>query len=193
MILRRCIPRWLAILCLGLGVSLVAACNGGAPALARTIEDKEKVALAATVAEFDTAMRNKMYDRIAATVPPKVVNSIAKKAGADPAQVRVMLADLMKKMMAAVKIESFSMDLPGTQFKELGNGLPYALIPTNTIISMGDKGRFAEKTFTLALLDGSKWYLVRTGDVAQLVVVREVYPEFTSVEFPQSSMEVLKQ
>jgi hypothetical protein len=188
------ISRRFALIGAALAVLVTSLCAGYAgQALARSLEDKEKTALASTVNEFNAAMQNKAYDRVAATVPPKVLASIAKKAGADPEEVRYMMVDLMKKMMGQVTLETFSMDLPAAQYKETPGGQPYALIPTNTIVSLGAKGRFSEKSFTLGLLDDGKWYLVRISDAAHLLTVRDVYPDFTSVEFPQGSMEVLKQ
>ena len=160
---------------------------------ARSLDDKEKTALSATIAEFDAAMRASNFNRVVATVPPKVVTAIASKANVDVEKLRVMMVDLMKNMLKSVKIESFSMDTKGMEYKETPTGTPYALVPTETVVAAGDQGRFKQKSQTLALIDEGKWYLVRMSDLQQLVVVREVYPEFMNVEFPQGSMEVLKQ
>ncbi len=189
------IPRVLSRLCflLALAVAAAFAAASGAPADARSLDDKEKAALTATVTEFDAAMRKNDYERIVDTVPPKVINSISAKAGLDPAKLRTTMVGLMKTLTEQVKIESFGMDIAKADYKELKSGAPYALIPTETVIAAGDKGRIQQKSHTLALLDEGKWYLVRVSDMQQLMIVREVYPEFTGVEFPQGSMEVLKQ
>ncbi len=175
----------------GLACVVIAAVYSGAEA--RSLDDKERTALASTVSEFDAAMRENNFDRIIATVPPKVMNAIAGKAGIDAEKMRSMMSEMMKAMMKDVKIEQFSMDVSKADLKELASGAPYALIPTETVISAGEMGRVKQKSHTLALLDDGKWYLVRVSELQQLVIVREVYPEFTNVEFPQGSMEVLKQ
>lgn len=187
--IRRILSRFLPVLALCLACVLAAA----APAVARSLDDKEKAALSATVTEFDAAMRKNDFSRIVDTVPPKVLNTIAAKASLDPAKLRTTMIDMMKSLTDQVKIESFGMDIAKAEYKELKSGAPYALIPTETVIAAGDKGRIQQKSHTLALLDDGKWYLVRVSDLQQLMMVREVYPEFTGVEFPQGSMEVLKQ
>ncbi len=179
------------VLACGLACMVMALASSGADA--RSLEDKEKAALAATVSQFDAAMRDNNFERIIATVPPKVMNSIAGKAGIDVLKMRSMMSEMMKTMMKDVKIEQFSMDVGKADFKELSSGTPYALIPTETVISAGEMGKVKQKSHTLALLDDNTWYLVRVSELQQLVIVREVYPEFTNVEFPQGSMEVLKQ
>ena len=184
--------RGIVLKVLGVCAALFAACTGAQAAYARSLDDKEKAALGATIDDFDTAMRGKVYDRVAATVPPKVLSAVGTKIGADAEKMRSIMAEFLKEMMSKVAIESFAMDRAGMELKELGTGTPYALIPTQTVVSLGEKGRFLEKTYTLGLLDDGKWYLVRIGDISQLTILKEVYPEFTSVEFPKGSMEVLK-
>jgi hypothetical protein len=45
-------------------------------------------------------------------------------------------------------------------------------------------GRMKVSSFTLGMLDQGVWYLVRTGDVAMVDILRQVYPQFVGVEFP---------
>ena len=162
------------------------------PASARSLEAKETVALNDTVDDFNAAMSEQNFERVVRTIPPKVIGSLAGKAKVTPDQIRELVINLMKTALATVKIESFGMNLKAAEFKELASGAPYALIPTITVMDLGDKGRFQQKSHTLGLLDEGKWYLVRVSEVAQLMILREVYPEFAGVEFPQGSMEVLK-
>lgn len=163
-----------------------------APCQARDVESKEKAALETTIADFDAAMRDSKYDRVVAAIPPKVIANLAKKGGLEPEAMKTMVVSMMQAMMTDVKIEAFGMDVPKTEYKSLANGTPYALIPTRTVVAAKAAGRFEQKSHTLALIDDGKWYLVRVSEVAQLAIVKEVYPEFAGVEFPRGSMEVLK-
>ena len=171
--------------------AVVAALLSSPVARARPLDTKEKVALAATVQEFDTAMRGDDYERIIQTVPPKVISSIAKKAGTTVEELNHLMVEQMKTVLKDAKIKSFAMDPESAEYKELSSGAPYALIPTTTVIALPDNKRFKEKSHTLALLDDGKWFLLRVSDASQLLIMREVYPEFSGVEFPSGSMEVL--
>lgn len=171
---------------------LFAAAMTADACLASSLEETEKAALAATVADFNAAMIEPRYERLVDTIPPRMLAWIAKQGGATVEQIRPAMVELMKTLLASVKIESFSMALDRAEHRELPSGTPYALIPTTTVLDLGDKGRFEEKSYTVALLDEGKWYLVRVGDAQQLVIMREVYPEFTGIEIPRGSMEALK-
>ena len=46
---------------------------------------------------------------------------------------------------------------------------------------------------TLALLDGNEWYLIRTNDPQLISVLREAYPDYAGVEFPEAIMEPFKE
>jgi hypothetical protein len=183
--------RWTP-LAFALAAAIVVVAGGSLPAYARSLDAKETAALTETVDAFNAAMSTQNFERVVQTIPPKVLVSLGAKANVTPDQIREMVITLMKTALATVKIESFGMDMKAVQFKELASGAPYALIPTVTVMDVGDKGRFQQKSHTLGLLDEGKWYLVRVSEVAQLMILREVYPEFAGVEFPQGSMEVLK-
>ena len=45
---------------------------------------------------------------------------------------------------------------------------------------------------TLALIDGSDWYLLRVSDQQQVTILRKVYPSFATVEFPDDSTQTVK-
>ncbi len=164
-------------------------------AWARPLSDQEKAALAATVASFDAAMRNGDYARVAQTVPPKFIAAIARRAGgAPPDQIVAAMIKSMQQTLEQgdVKIESFAMDLGAAIYKEHASGTPYVLIPTQTTMAVGGQGRVRERSHTLAVLDEGQWFLLRVSDAGQLQILREVYPEFTSVELPRGSTEILK-
>jgi hypothetical protein len=170
----------------------IAALLLPATASARSLEDKEKAALATTVAEFDAAMKANNFERIIQTVPPKVINSIATKAGIKVEQLMPMMTAIMKGAMEKVKLESFGMDLAKAEYKETANGTPYVLIPTTTVMSAPEIGKIQQKSHSLGIIDEGKWYLIRVSEAQQIIILREVYPEFTGVEFPSGSTEALQ-
>jgi len=158
----------------------------------RPLSDQEKAALAATVENYDAAVREGNYAHMTQTIPPKVIAAIARRAGTSPDQV---VAEMIKETQQTlqrgdVKIESYGFDLGRAEHKELSINAPYVLIPTQAIFAVGGR-RFREKSLTLALLDDGQWYLLRMNDARQLQILREAYPEFAGVEFPRGSTEIL--
>ena len=159
---------------------------------ARPLTDSERSGLADTVATFDAAMHGGDYAAVTKTIPPKVLGFIANKGGIDVAKLRGMVIEQMAKALAEVKIEDFSMDLAKAEYRELETGEPYVLIPTETIMDAGDKGKFKATSQTLAFIDEGEWYLLRVNEQQQVEIMREVYPQFVGVEFDSGSVEALK-
>ena len=149
-------------------------------------------ALSAALLVLQAMTAEARYDDVVAVVPPRIVAAIAKKNGVTVENLKPAIAAVITAALAAAKVESFSIDISQAKYKELPDGSPYALIPTKTVIDAGDKGRFAESTFSLAIIDDGKWYVIRVNDVANLIIMRSVYPEFAGVELPSGSMEILK-
>jgi hypothetical protein len=162
-----------------------------APVMARQVSEAEANSLAATVASFDAAMHASDYETVANTIPPRVLEHIAKAAGVDVAVLRVIVVEQMKAALAEVKLLSFGMDLAAAEHRELPNGEPFVLIPTETVMDAGEGGKVRATSQTLALLDGGAWYLLRVADAQQVEIMRQVYPEFANVEFPTGSTEVV--
>lgn len=173
---------------------LLAAFLSAGPAWARPPRDDEKQSLLAKVEEFKSAFGANDMGHVFGMMPPRVLDYIATASGAS-------IGDLQKQMQAAwadvlktVTVESFRMDGDGAQYRELEDGTPFALLPTETVMSIdkdGHKQRVAAHSQTLALLDGSQWFLVRIDEPKQLMVIRKVYPEFQNVELPRGTMEAL--
>jgi len=156
---------------------------------ARQLTGDEKQALEQSVASFDAAMKSEDYTVIANTIPPRVLDFIAKQAGMEVDALREVVVQQMKAALATVKLESFSMDFAALEEKELANGDPYVLIPTETVISSEATGKMVAKSDTLALLDQGKWYLLRVSEAQQVAILRQVYPEFAAVQFSAGTME----
>lgn len=161
-------------------------------AQARDVTAAEKQKLEATVASFDKAMRNEDYETITKTIPPRVMEFIAKQANVDVDTLRGVIIQQTKAALGTVKLEDFGMDVAAAKFETLSNGEPYALIATKTVMNSEATGKIVAKGDTLAVLDGGNWYLVRISDVQQLAILRKAYPEFASVEFSSSTMEAVE-
>jgi hypothetical protein len=168
-----------AVLALSLGVSSVAA--------ARDVTDAERTALTDTVASFDTAMRTNDMERVIGTIPPKVLQTIADTAGVSIDDLKAAVAAQSAEAMQSVTLDSFSMDMEKAEYKELPDGSPYALIPTETVMSVGDN-KMKATSETLAILDEGTWYLLRVDDQQQVSILKQVYPGFADVEFTPGTM-----
>lgn len=177
------ITKWLALRTLlpMLALLVVAMPSQGS---ARPLAAGEQTSLASTVASFAQAMKEATFDRIVATVPPRILEHIAKKNGIEAEQIKLGMIEVMRKAFASVRFESFGMDLAAAATKELPDGEPYVLIPTHMAIAHMSGQRVERKTQTLALMDGGTWYLVRISEAPQVAMLREVYPQFATVELP---------
>ena len=159
---------------------------------ARSLTEAETASLAATVGVFDAAMRSNDLGAVVETIPPRVLEHIAAGAGVGVDELRGLLIKQMGEILAQATIDSFGMDLAKAEHRELEDGTPFALIPTETVMTI-DGSKTAMRSHTLALLDEGNWYLVRVSDAKQLEILRQVYPEYVGVEFPRGSMEALSQ
>jgi hypothetical protein len=174
-------------------VAVLALVLAAGTALVRPLSDEESGQLAATVEAFDAAMRGNDYETVVKTIPPRVMAYIAKQAGVEVEALRQIVIAQMKATLAEVKLLSFGMDLAKAEHRELPNGEPYVLIPTETVMDTGEGGKMVARSYTVALNDEGVWYLLRVNDAQQVAIMRQVYPEFAGVEFPGGSVEALKE
>lgn len=168
---------------------MLSLCSGSVAA--RGLAADQLASLKSTIAEFDAAMRAEDYGIVVKTIPPKVIEHISKQAKIEVEPLKAFIVQTMKTAMQTVKLISFGMDVDAIEQKELANGAPYAMVPTSTVMDAGT-GKVAIKSHTLALLDNSTWYLLRIEEVAQVEILKQVYPEFAGVVFPTGSVEAIK-
>lgn len=160
------------------------------PGFAQELDDAQQAALAARVESFDAAMRANDMVAVLGVIPPKVLDKIAASNGITIEQLMVATQQQLDEAMKSITLVSFGMDLEGAEFIMLADGTPYALIPTETVMDLGEAGgKYRARSSTLGLLDGEIWYLVRTEDPQQVALLKEVYPGFADVVFPTGSME----
>ena len=178
----RLIARILAVLAVGIGLAL--------PVVAQELTDAQRQGLAARIESFDAAMLASDMTTVMGVIPPKVLEKIATTYNVTTEQLIAAAQEQIDAAMAEVKIESFSMDLEAGEVGQLADGTTYVLLPTETVIDMGDAGgKFRSNTKTLGLAEGDTWYLVRIDDAQQVAIFKEVYPAFADVEFPAGTME----
>ena len=118
----------LAFRCLGTLVALTVA--GLGPAAARSLTQAESASLIKTVADFETAMQSKDFEAVVEAMPPRGLAHIASSAGIEIDALHKAMAKQIASVMAAATIESYGMDTAGAEQRELSDGTPYVLIPT---------------------------------------------------------------
>lgn len=161
------------------------------PVSAHDLSPAEQERLNAQIERFSSALNAQDFETVGKTVPPKIFEFIASDAGVTVEQLRSALTAQMQMALAAVKITEFTMDARAISLTETPDGTPYALIPTKTVMETGGQ-TIEAKSHTLALIDGSDWYLLRVSDQQQVTILRKVYPSFATVEFPDDSTQTVK-
>ena len=171
---------------------LVLAVTATLPAQARDVSATERAALSERVENFTAALKSLDVENIISVTPPKIWHHIAEKAAVDLVALRKNVIEQTANAMKEVRFEEASMDLERAEFKSTPDGEPYVLIPTTFIMSSEATGKIKSDSFTLALLDEGKWYLLSVSDTGQLAILRTVYPSFNNVELPKGTMKAIK-
>jgi len=166
-------------------VLVLAAMSGTAQS--RSLNTVEKAALSTAVAALNTAMQNGNFDYVVGNMPPKMVHFFAANSNVPIDEFRQNVIRKFAEMKSSGVLESYVLDLSTAQTKELPNGMPYVLLPTTTIMQHEGK-HYKSSYYTIALLDGGKWYTDRIGKEMALL---QAYPEFAGVEFPQGTTEIV--
>lgn len=94
--------------------------------------------------------------------------------------------------LKSIKIVSFTMDLAAALIETTADGVPYALIPTESAVDRG-LGTILTKSDTLAFLDQGAWYLLRTEDPRMVDLFKKMYPAFAGVEIKPATSETVTQ
>ena len=175
-----------------LAPAVALLCLSGVAA-ARDITDAESVMLTAAVETFDKAMESKDVPILVSAIPPRLIKQMAEHDKASEDDIRKAMGDLIGQTLEALPVHSFTMNMAKAERGALTDGTPYLLIPTETLMSTGGEGKTLMRTATLALLDAGVWYLVRGSDAQQVTALREAYPEYEAVVFPDATMELVKE
>lgn len=176
-------------------ICVVAALFLGGPVFAQSAEDA-----AAIKAASDRLMEVTLSGDMTPSVDlmaPGIITAGAKMTSLTPEKFK----DLMRLQVAQLKdvaeIREADMSVDTMTWHETGDGTPYALIPTHSVIAMkaenGGRQVFEQNSQTLALEDGGNWYLIRASDPAQQQMLADAYPSFAGVTFPPATTEVIEE
>jgi hypothetical protein len=154
------------------------------------LTEEQQAGLEARIATFDAAMRANDMATIMGVIPPAMLEKIATQYGLTTEQAIQATQQAMDEALKTVTFVSFSMDVDNATVAAQADGSPYLLIPTETVMDLGEAGgKIRATSQTLGLLDGETWYLIRVDDPAQVAIVKDLYPGLADVEFPPGSME----
>jgi hypothetical protein len=173
------------------GLTAAALLTLSAPVEARPVTDPEKAALATTIADFNTATSNNDFAAVINALPPRIMAAMADQFKLSLEDMRKAATAQSAKVMATITLVSFGMDVTHATYAETADGTPYATIPTETVIAMGES-KIRSSGDTLALLDEGKWYLLRVSEQSQTDLLKKVYPAFADVQFSPGTMEPVK-
>lgn len=175
-----------------LATAVLALCFAGAVG-ARDLTEAENTKLSDAVTKFTAAMEGKDVPILVKAIPPGIIRQMAERDGTSEEEINMAMADLIAATLQALPVQSFALRLPEAERKELADGTPYLLIPTDMVMDAGGADKALMRAPTLALLDGSEWYLIRTNDAQLVSILREAYPDYAGVEFPEATMEPFKE
>jgi len=162
------------------------------PVSAQSLTADDKAEMQISVDAFNTAFTNAEYDTIITSMPPKIKAFISEQANLSVEDLETAMIAQTEAALAAVTVETFAMNTDEASFGTTSEDRPYALIPTNTLMTIPDVGKVEGKSTTLALKDGGVWYLVRIEEQQQVELLLAVYPDFTGIDFPTGSVEIVE-
>jgi len=157
-------------------------------AAAADFTPEQKVKLESRIAAFDTAIRANDVAKILKVTPPKIYDFLSEQAGMPVEELQKLVVTQMSEVMKDVKVQELEMDASKAEFLTTPDGTGYALVPSHFVMSMPEVGTIETKSHTLALMDNDQWYLLRIDNPQQLLIMKQVYPSFTDVEFPRGSV-----
>lgn len=165
----------------------------GSPALAQEVTAADRARIEARIDILEQALAGGDFAASMDVTPPALRAALASRFGVTEAEMRAAVAAAMGPMMAEVTFVSYEMDVPGAAVRTTPvGGRTYLMIPTTTVMDVEETGRIRVRTDTLALEEAGDWYLVRVQEAAQITILREVYPEFADVDFPEGMTELVE-
>ena len=169
--------RWAAALV----APALAASLAAVSALARDLTAQERTALTEAANRFEVAMKDGNGTEVAAVLPPRMLQWIAKQSGGDQESVLRSTAEQIDGLREAGIRMIVKLDLAHADFESLKDGDPYVVIPTHGVVD-GPKHMDIQIN-TLALMEDGKWYLLDISSETRLDRLRHAFPEFDGVTF----------
>lgn len=165
-----------------------------APAHAGSLGAAEQVQLNQTRDAFIQAMRERDYEIIVSVVPPGIIEHVARTSGVTDEELRSVLPSILERAMQNASFTAAEMvteNLDASRADAGGESYAWGFAPSTFEFTI-DGQKFRSEGFTLALLDGGSWYLVRTSERDKVEMMRRVYPFFATLEFPQDTLAVVE-
>ncbi|MEM9099389.1 MAG: hypothetical protein AAGC79_12805 [Pseudomonadota bacterium] len=129
-------------------------------------------------------MKSKSYEGIVDVVPLRVLEMMAERANTDPATLRSAMIQQTEQAIATIDILELSIDAVSPDYQTTETGIVYAFLPTEALMAIPGVGKVESETSTLALQESGMWFLAAIDQPQQVLVIREAYPGFKSVDFP---------
>lgn len=167
-------------------VAVVIASSGvietaSAGASAHELTAAERAGLARRVDEFVTAMREGRSEAVVDVVSPRMLAYIAELRHISIETLHGSMVGQMDKIEASGAITAFDIDLTSARYETLADGMPYVLIPTDTVLKAADH-KIRKHTDTLGFMDEGRWYFARINTPALVARLVAVYPHFAGVD-----------
>lgn len=163
-----------------------------ASANAREVTDEDRRVVTGLAAQYGIGFAEGPAADMLATFPPPVIEVLAARAGATPERFTIVSAGQLDGWRRVATVESLDMDVNGAPAGETRAGRPYLLIPTDMIVSSEMTGRVRARGSTLALEHAGRWYMAQIHAPDQQTAVREAFPDFEGVTFPQPTTEPVR-
>lgn len=151
----------------------------------------ENASIERRISDFREAISNNDWDGIVSVLPPRLLKTMAKNFDLEVDVLIAAIKEQTKNSMTSVSIVSFELDLENAIKNQSASGRIYLLIPTTTVLKT-EKSKLLGESHTLAFVDDEVWYLIRLGDGAQIMFVKEAYPEFENVNFPEGTINLVE-
>lgn len=172
-------------------LSLTIVCAGTA-ASAQDLTAEDRAAIAGVAAELEADVRAGDFAGTLDVIPPAMLTATLERFGVTEDELRQTLDAQMKDVLETVTFQTFSIAVDdAVPAKTPGVGRRYALIPTETVVTVEGAGGMRSHNQTLAVEEQGKWYLIRIDDQGTIDMLRAVYPDFATIEFQPGTTEAL--
>ncbi|RBO92261.1 hypothetical protein [Pseudochrobactrum asaccharolyticum] len=155
------------------------------------LSDNDRAIIRATFDQVMLDIKNNNMQGMVAASPPEFTRTIHEIFGLDDKTAVKEYEDRLKNGDDSYRILEVSYDLDKIVSVKTKSNLEYALIPTQDIVQI-TRWRVKGKGTTIALKDGSKWYLVRIDTRVVFKTLQLLYPDLADLDMPPNSTEILE-
>lgn len=155
------------------------------------LSDYDRKIIRATFDQVILDIKNNNMQGMVAASPSEFTRTIHGIFGLDDKTAVKEYEDRLKNGDDSYRILEVSYDLDKVVSVKVKSNLEYALIPTQDIVQI-KRWRAKGKGTTIALKDGSKWYLVRIDTRVVFKTLQLIYPDLADLDMPPNSTEILE-